>query len=73
MVGCAFEGLGVAYVLESTAREPLASGKLKRVLQAACPTLPGLRIYYPSRRQLPMKLRCFIDFWRALKTDHAQV
>ena len=68
MVGCALEGLGLAYVLESTAREPLATGKLRCVLPTACPTLPGLHIYYPSRRQLPMKLRCFIDFWRKLKS-----
>jgi DNA-binding transcriptional LysR family regulator len=66
MVGCALEGIGLAYVLESTAREPLAAGKLKRVLPTACPTLPGLHIYFPSRRQLPMKLRCFVDFWRTL-------
>ena len=65
MVACAIDGLGLGYVFESTARETLASGKLKRVLPAACPTLPGLHLYFPSRRQLPMKLRCFVDFWKA--------
>lgn len=68
MVGCALEGLGLAYVLESIARDALATGKLKRVLPAACPTLPGLHLYFPSRRQLPMKLRCFVDFWRRLRS-----
>jgi DNA-binding transcriptional LysR family regulator len=67
MVGLALEGLGLAYVFESSARAHLASGKLKRVLTAACPTLPGMHIYFPSRRQLPMKLRCFIDFWRTVR------
>src|SRR6185437_2974710 len=67
MVGCALEGLGLAYVLESTARELLVAGRLKSVLAASCPTLPGLHIYFPSRRQLPMKLRCFVDFWRELR------
>lgn len=66
MVGLALEGVGLAYVFESSAREHLATGKLKRVLTDACPTLPGLQIYFPSRRQLPMKLRCFLDFWRTL-------
>jgi DNA-binding transcriptional LysR family regulator len=68
MVGCALEGLGLAYVFESIARDALATGKLKRVLPAACPTLPGLHLYFPSRRQLPMKLRCFVDFWKRLRS-----
>ena len=68
MVGCALEGLGLAYVLHRTAQDHLASGKLKRVLIPVSPTLPGLHLYFPSRRQLPMKLRCFVDFWRALKS-----
>jgi DNA-binding transcriptional LysR family regulator len=68
MIGCALEGLGLAYVFESLARDSLATGKLKRVLPAACPTLPGLHLYFPSRRQLPMKLRCFVDFWKSVRT-----
>ena len=68
MVGCALEGLGLAYVFESIALDSLATGKLKRVLAAACPTLPGLHLYFPSRRQLPMKLRCFVDFWKSVRT-----
>jgi len=67
MVGCALESLGLAYVLQRTVKDHLATGRLKRVLAAASPTLPGLQIYFPSRRQLPMKLRCFVDFWRSLK------
>ena len=69
MVGCALEGLGLAYVFESIARESLAAGKLKRVLSTVCPTLPGLHLYFPSRRQLPMKLRCFVDFWKLLRSN----
>lgn len=65
MVGCAIEGLGLAYVFESIARDALAAGKLQRVLRSAAPILPGLHLYFPSRRQLPMKLRCFVDFWKS--------
>lgn len=68
MVGCALQGLGLAYVLQRTVQDDLATGRLKRVLAAASPTQPGLHLYFPSRRQLPMKLRCFVDFWRSVKT-----
>lgn len=62
MLACARAGLGLAYVLEGTAVEPLRSGALVKALPSAAPVLPGFHLYYPSRRQLPLKLRCFIDF-----------
>lgn len=65
MLSCAAEGLGLAYVLERTARDMLASGALRKVLPKASPVLPGFHLYYPSRRQLPPKLRCFVDFMTA--------
>jgi DNA-binding transcriptional LysR family regulator len=68
MVACATDGLGLGYVFESTAHEALVAGKLKRLLPTACPTLPGLHIYFPSRRQLPMKLRCFVNFWKGARS-----
>ncbi len=71
MVECAVQGLGLAYVMQNTARPHLASGALKRVLPAVSPTLPGLHLYYPSRRQLPPKLRCFVDFMAARNTRKA--
>ncbi len=33
----------------------------------ACPVFPGFHLYDPSRRQIPAKLRSFIEFW---KVDH---
>jgi len=65
MLACAAEGLGLAYVLERTARDMLGSGALQKVLPIASPVLPGLHLYYPSRRQVPPKLRCFVDFMTA--------
>lgn len=62
MLDCARAGLGLAYVLEGTATELLRSRALVKVLPLAAPALPGFHLYYPSRRQLPLKLRCFIDF-----------
>ena len=62
MLDCARAGLGLAYVLDGTATELLRSRALVKVLPLAAPALPGFHLYYPSRRQLPLKLRCFIDF-----------
>jgi DNA-binding transcriptional LysR family regulator len=64
MLTLALEGIGLAYVLASTAQHHVKSGALKQVLKNASPVLPGFHLYYTSRRQLPMKLRCFVDFMR---------
>lgn len=65
MLACAREGLGLAYVLERTARDMLSAGALKKVLPDASPVLPGFHLYYASRRQVPPKLRCFVDYMTA--------
>jgi DNA-binding transcriptional LysR family regulator len=62
MLSCATAGLGLAYVLEGTALQLIQDGVLVKVLATASPVLPGFHLYYPSRRQLPLKLRCFVDF-----------
>jgi len=65
LVETALEGFGLAYVIERSATPSLASGRLKSVLEDCCPTLSPFHIYYPSRRQMPAKLRCLIDFLKA--------
>jgi DNA-binding transcriptional LysR family regulator len=62
LIESALAGLGIAYVLERTASRHIREGNLKKILTAACPVLPGFHLYFPSRRQLPPKLRCFVDF-----------
>jgi DNA-binding transcriptional LysR family regulator len=47
----ALSGLGLAYVPEDMAREYLASGSLKRVLEDWCEPFAGYHLYYPNRRQ----------------------
>ena len=47
---------------EDLVREDLASGALVRVLEDWCPPFPGFYLYYPSRAQMPLKLRVLIDF-----------
>ena len=59
------QGVGLAHLMEDLVREDLASGALVRVLQDWCPPFPGFYLYYPSRAQMPLKLRALIDFLAA--------
>jgi DNA-binding transcriptional LysR family regulator len=68
MIEAAKQGLGLAHVMEERVREDLASGALERVLEDWCPPFPGFYLYYPSRAQMPLKLRVFIDFLQELLT-----
>lgn len=64
MVQVAADGLGIAYVPETFAREKLSSGQLVTVLDDWCPAIPGLVLYYPGHRYVPSALRAFIDVLR---------
>ncbi|KAE8754131.1 LysR family transcriptional regulator [Paraburkholderia madseniana] len=64
MVEAASDGLGLAYVPESTARDWLDDGRLVAVLEDWCPFIPGLCLYYPGHRHVPAGLRAFIDVLR---------
>jgi DNA-binding transcriptional LysR family regulator len=61
MVHAAADGLGIAYVPESSAQNWLESGQLVSVLPDWCPPIPGLTLYYPGNRHMPSALRAFID------------
>ena len=61
MVMAAADGLGNAFVHESAARPYLRDGRLVPVLADWCPLVPGLCLYYPGHRQVPVALRAFID------------
>ena len=65
MIRAALDGLGLAHLIETTIAEPLAQGRLVRVLTSYCPQFPGLHLYYPSRRQVPAKLRALVDYLQA--------
>jgi DNA-binding transcriptional LysR family regulator len=66
-VSAALDGTGIAFAFEAQVEELVAQGKLIRVLEDWCPRYPGFYLYYPSRRQLPVTLRAFVDFARSLK------
>jgi len=63
-IRAAVDGLGIAYTLEPVAELFLRSGQLVRVLEDWSPSLKGLFLYYPGRRQVPAALRAFIDMVR---------
>ena len=65
MQSAAKQGVGLAHLMEDLVREDLASGALVRVLEDWCPPFPGFYLYYPSRAQMPLKLRALIDFLAA--------
>lgn len=72
MVAAALDGLGLAYVLESSVRAELAAGRLVRVLDAFCPPFPGFFLYYPSRRQIAPKLQALVDFLKVKRGTRAK-
>ena len=64
LVRAATDGLLLAHLLEPMLREHIAAGRLETVLDNWLPLYEGFYLYYPSRQQVPPKLRVFIDFMR---------
>ncbi|HDR2715585.1 TPA: LysR family transcriptional regulator [Enterobacter roggenkampii] len=60
-IDAAENGLGLAYVPESSVLDALNQGRLVRVLESWCPTFEGYRLYYPSRRQHTTAFRLLLD------------
>jgi DNA-binding transcriptional LysR family regulator len=60
-------GAGLAYVIERSAREDLASGRLTRVLTEWTPPFPGICLYYPRQRLPSAGLRAFIAHFQAAR------
>ncbi|ATB33329.1 LysR family transcriptional regulator [Melittangium boletus] len=65
-VALAEQGMGLAYAVEPMVAEQLRTGRLKRVLEAYAPTVPGFFLYFPSRAQRSPALRLFVDAAREL-------
>jgi DNA-binding transcriptional LysR family regulator len=63
-LAAALDGLGLAYVGVSRAREGLAQKRLIRVLEEWCPPFPGMFLYYASRANRAPKLQALVDFLR---------
>ncbi len=61
MLHAALDGLGIGYVLDHEAAPHIAAGRLLRLLVDWAPPVPGLHVYYSSRRQMRPVLRAFLD------------
>lgn len=64
MVEAAVAGAGIAYVPEAYARPLIDEGGLVTVLEDWCPYIPGLHLYFPNNRHMPVSLRAFINMVR---------
>jgi DNA-binding transcriptional LysR family regulator len=61
-LGATLDGVGISYLGEPLTAPHLAQGRLVALLEGwSCP-MPGVFLYYPSRRQIPMPLLVFLKF-----------
>lgn len=58
-------GLGISQVLESMVLDDLREGRLRAVLDDYAWPMPVAHLYFPSRAQMPPRLRVFIDHFRS--------
>jgi DNA-binding transcriptional LysR family regulator len=64
MLQAALAGQGLAYLSDPATVEHIAADRLVATLEDWSPAYPGLSLYYPSRRNMPARLRAFIDLIR---------
>ncbi len=71
MLQAALAGQGLAYLSDIAAADSIKAGLLLPVLEDWSPEYPGLCLYYPSRRNIPARLRAFIDLVRRQRAREA--
>jgi len=57
-------GVGLIYTVEPLVADEIARGRLRVVLEAYLPRVPGLFLYFPSRAQISPAFRAFVDLAR---------
>jgi len=62
MIRLACAGAGLTFGMEETFRPYIASAELIPLLEKFCPPFPGFYLYYPTRRNVPLKLRVLINY-----------
>ncbi len=60
------QGVGLAFTFEPSVAKQLRAGRLKSVLDAYAPTVPGFFLCYPSRAQSSPALRLFVEVAKEL-------
>lgn len=63
-IRAATDGLALTHMVEPSVRAAIAAGQLETVLTDWLPPFDGFYLYYPSRLQVPPKLRVFIEHLR---------
>jgi DNA-binding transcriptional LysR family regulator len=64
MIQLACAGAGLTFGMEETFRPYIGRAELVPLLEEFCPPFPGFYLYYPNRRNLPLKLRVLVDYLR---------
>ncbi|MEL1264497.1 LysR family transcriptional regulator [Pseudoxanthomonas putridarboris] len=62
MTRATLQGLGLMQIVDIAVRQPLADGRLVRVLRDWTHHHAAFYLYVPSREQMPAKMRALIDF-----------
>jgi DNA-binding transcriptional LysR family regulator len=62
MIRLACAGAGLTFGMEETFLPYIERGELVPLLGDFCPPFPGFYLYYPNRRNLPLKLRVLVDY-----------
>lgn len=61
-------GLGLAYIFASSVESLLEDGKLVQVLKGRTAVLPRFSLNYLSKRNMPSRVRAFVDFAKQRKS-----
>jgi DNA-binding transcriptional LysR family regulator len=69
MIQLACAGAGLTFGMEETFRPYIARAELVSLLEEFCPPFPGFYLYYPTRKNVPLKLRVLIDYLRQRRRD----
>lgn len=64
LIRMAVSGAGITFGLEESFRPGIERGDLLPLLEEFSPFFPGFYLYYPSRRNVPPKLRALLDHIR---------
>jgi DNA-binding transcriptional LysR family regulator len=64
LIQATVDGVGICYTYEAYIRDYVHQGKLKDILQDWTPPGERMYLYFPSRANLPLSLRAFIDYFK---------
>ena len=68
-LGCCLAGLGIAQFSRYRVAAELAAGSMVELLSATPPPALPMTVLYPPQRQMPARLRVFVDWLVELTAD----